>query len=92
MFFRQVFDPELAQYAYMIGCQRTGEALVIDPDQTSLVAMTDSDLDELRAVGLAEKDILDMTQIVAYFNFVNRMALGLGVAFTADELSGYKDD
>ena len=55
-------------------------------------AMTDSDLGELRAVGLSEKDILDITQIVAYFNFVNRMALGLGVAFTADELSGYKND
>ena len=33
MFFRQVFDPELAQYAYLIGCQRTGEALVIDPER-----------------------------------------------------------
>ena len=31
MFFRQVFDPSLAQYAYLIGCQRTGEAIVIDP-------------------------------------------------------------
>ena len=33
MFFRQVFDPELAQYAYILGCQRTGEALVIDPER-----------------------------------------------------------
>jgi hydroxyacylglutathione hydrolase len=33
MFFRQIFDPELAQYAYLIGCQRTGEALVIDPER-----------------------------------------------------------
>ncbi len=31
MFFRQVFEPRLAQYAYIIGCQRTGEAIVIDP-------------------------------------------------------------
>ena len=31
MFFRQIFDPELAQYAYLIGCQRTGDAIVIDP-------------------------------------------------------------
>jgi len=55
-------------------------------------AMTEIDLGELRAVDLSEKDILDLTQIVAYFNFVNRMALGLGVAFNAEELSGYKDD
>ncbi|MDX1645822.1 MAG: rhodanese-like domain-containing protein [Longimicrobiales bacterium] len=33
MFFRQIFDPELAQYAYIIGCQATGEALVIDPER-----------------------------------------------------------
>jgi hydroxyacylglutathione hydrolase len=33
MFFRQIFDPELAQYAYIVGCQATGEALVIDPER-----------------------------------------------------------
>jgi uncharacterized peroxidase-related enzyme len=55
-------------------------------------AMTESDLGELRAVDLTDKDILDLTLIVAYFNFVNRIALGLGVTFSADELSGYRDD
>ena len=34
----------------------------------------------------------DLTLIVAYFNFVNRIALGLGVTFDADELTGYRDD
>ncbi len=33
MFFRQVFEPKLAQYAYLIGCQRTGEAIVVDPQR-----------------------------------------------------------
>ncbi len=33
MFFRQIFDPSLAQYAYLIGCQRTREAVVIDPER-----------------------------------------------------------
>lgn len=33
MLLRQNFDPYLAQYAYLIGCQRTGEALVIDPER-----------------------------------------------------------
>jgi len=55
-------------------------------------AMTESDLGELRAEGLSDKDILDITLIVGYFNFVNRIALGLGVAFSDDELSGYRDD
>jgi len=55
-------------------------------------AMTESDLGELRAEGLSDKDILDLTLIVAYFNFVNRIALGLGVSFSAEEMAGYRDD
>ncbi|MEO1021188.1 MAG: MBL fold metallo-hydrolase [Bacteroidota bacterium] len=31
MFFQQLFEEKLAQYAYIIGCQKTGEAIVIDP-------------------------------------------------------------
>ncbi len=54
--------------------------------------MTESDLGELRAVGLSDRDILDLTLIVAYFNFVNRIALGLGVAFSGEEISGYRDE
>ena len=55
-------------------------------------AMTESDLDELRAVDLSDKDILDLTLIVSYFNFVNRIAQGLGVTASAEELAGYRDD
>ncbi|MFQ6005774.1 MAG: peroxidase-related enzyme [Woeseia sp.] len=55
-------------------------------------AMTESDLAPLRAEGLTDQDILDITLIVAYFNFVNRIALGLGVSYTAEELTGYRDD
>ena len=54
-------------------------------------AMTESDLGELRAVGLSDRDILDLALVTAYFNFVNRIALGLGVEFTPDEITGYKD-
>ena len=59
---------------------------------TAPVAMTESDLDELRTEGLSDKDILDLTLIVSYFNFVNRIALGLGVTYSAEELSGYLND
>ena len=55
-------------------------------------AMVESDLDELRAVGLTDRDILDLTLVTAYFNFVNRIALGLGVAFSTAEISGYIND
>lgn len=33
MFLRQITDPGLAQNAYLIGCQRTGEAVVVDPER-----------------------------------------------------------
>ncbi len=55
-------------------------------------AMTESDLGELRAVGLSDQDILDLTLIAAYFNFVNRIVLGLGVEFTEQEVAGYLND
>ena len=54
--------------------------------------MTESDLGDLRAVGLKDQDILDITLIVGYFNFVNRIALGLGVEYSEEEVVGYKND
>ena len=54
--------------------------------------MTESDLGELRAVGLSDRDILDLTLTAAYFNFVNRLVLGLGVQFTDEEATGYLND
>lgn len=31
MYFKQFFNEQLAQYSYLVGCQKTGEAIVIDP-------------------------------------------------------------
>ncbi len=33
MFLRQITDSSLAQNAYLIGCQRSGEAIIIDPER-----------------------------------------------------------
>jgi len=33
MLVRQVVDPTLAQYAYLIGCPRSGEAILFDPER-----------------------------------------------------------
>ncbi len=33
MFMRMIYDEKLAQAAYLIGCQQTGEAVVIDPER-----------------------------------------------------------
>ncbi len=39
----------------------------------------ESDVGALRAEGLDDRAIVDANQVVAYFNYVNRIAHGLGV-------------
>lgn len=41
--------------------------------------MTAADLEPLRAVGLDDRAIHDATQIISYFNYINRVADALGV-------------
>ncbi len=48
------------------------------------------DIARLRDVGLSDEEILSVNLVVSYFNFSNRIALGLGVEFSEDELEGYK--
>lgn len=50
MFFRQIVDDKLAQHAYLVGCQRTRQALIIDPQR---------DVD--RYIGMARREGLRIT-------------------------------
>ncbi len=42
--------------------------------------MTADDISQLRAHGLDDRAIHDATQVIAYFNYINRIADGLDVA------------
>lgn len=42
-------------------------------------AMESGDVDALRNAGLDDAEILDVCQVTAYYNYVNRLADGLGV-------------
>lgn len=57
MLFRQIFEPALAQYAYLIGCQRTGEAIVIDPQRDVDRYLDAAAAEGLRLVAAAETHI-----------------------------------
>ncbi|MGI9628876.1 MAG: MBL fold metallo-hydrolase [Longimicrobiales bacterium] len=57
MFFRQVFDDKLAQYAYLIGCQATGEAIVIDPERDIQRYLDIAAEEDLRIVAVTETHI-----------------------------------
>lgn len=47
-------------------------------------AMDAQDVERLRRVGFDDRAIHDAVAVVAYFNFVNRIADGLGVEFEPD--------
>ena len=42
--------------------------------------VTRGDFDKLKKAGFKDAEILDVVQVISYFNYVNRMACGLGVA------------
>jgi uncharacterized peroxidase-related enzyme len=42
--------------------------------------MGQADVEELRGYGFDDRDIHDIVQVAAYFNYINRVADGLGVA------------
>ena len=46
-------------------------------------AMTEGDIEPLRRAGLDDVEILDVCQVTAYYNYVNRLADGLGVELEA---------
>lgn len=48
--------------------------LTIEPSR-----VTAGDVGALRKVGLDDRDILDLCEVVAYYAYVNRIADGLGV-------------
>lgn len=50
------------------------ETLTREPE-----SLREEDLESLREQGFSDREILDVTLIAAYFNFVNRVDHGLGV-------------
>ena len=41
--------------------------------------VTKADVDHLRDLGLDDRAINDATQVIAFFNYINRIANGLGI-------------
>jgi uncharacterized peroxidase-related enzyme len=46
---------------------------------TEPTAMSPADIDRLRSVGLGDLEVLDLNNVVAYYNYINRVANGLGL-------------
>lgn len=65
---------------------RFAEQLTNNPESAENHDVTE----DLKKVGLTDSAILDATLVVAYFNFVNRIVLALGVELEKDSGKGYK--
>jgi len=46
--------------------------------------MRREDVDALRAAGWTDREVLDAAQVACYFNYINRLADGLGVDLEPD--------
>jgi uncharacterized peroxidase-related enzyme len=55
-------------------------------------SMVEEDVNELKAQGIDDGQILELNQIVGYFNYVNRLLNGLGVTTSGDTVGFYKDE
>lgn len=55
MIFRQLFEPVSSTYTYLLGCEGTGQAVLIDP----VISATDRDLAELARLDLQLAFTLD---------------------------------
>ena len=58
-------------------------------------AMTEADVEHLRSVGLTDEQVLSTVAITCVFNFMNRLADGLGVAIPEGReaiMSGWLSD
>jgi uncharacterized peroxidase-related enzyme len=61
------------------------ELLTRDPG-----AVRETDVQANRREGLSDQEILSANLVTGYFNFVNRLAVGLGVETSAEEVAGYR--
>lgn len=52
---------------------------------------TEGIITKLKTFDIGDRVILDATLVIAYFNFVNRIVLGLGVHIEKDQGVGYKN-
>ncbi|MCU0859124.1 MAG: peroxidase-related enzyme [Thermoplasmata archaeon] len=59
--------------------------LTLDPK-----AITEDDLKDMREAGLTDEEILRASLVAAYFNFSNRLSLGLGVRLEKGEARSYR--
>lgn len=59
--------------------------LTVEPGRVA-----EADIDRLRAAGLADLDVVDLNNLVAYYSYINRVANGLGLHTTLSEEHAFR--
>ena len=57
MLFERIYDEDLAQASYFIGCQATGEAIVVDPRRDARAYVEKADQHGMRITAVTETHI-----------------------------------
>lgn len=57
MLFKQIYDEKLAQASYFIGCQKTAEAIVVDPQRDIDVYLNEAAKNDMKIVAVTETHI-----------------------------------
>ncbi|MCH9025233.1 MAG: MBL fold metallo-hydrolase, partial [candidate division Zixibacteria bacterium] len=57
MFFKQIKDPGLAQYAYLIGDKKAGEAIIFDPQRDIEKYLVLAEQNKIKIVAAADTHI-----------------------------------
>lgn len=79
--------PEQAFEGGQLAALRYAEKLTCDPGK-----MAEEDVIVLRNAGWDDGEILEVNQIICYFNYANRLLNGLGVTTAGDIVGYYKKD
>lgn len=83
----QARKPENAFDSAQLAAMRYCEKLTCGPGK-----MVETDVAELRDAGWDDGEILEINQIICYFNYANRLLNGLGVTTSGDVVGYYKKD
>ena len=78
--------PENALKGRELALMKYAEKLTLRPSE-----MIESDIQPLRDAGLDDGQILEVNQIICYFNYVNRSINGLGVTTEGDIVGYYSE-
>ena len=78
--------PEAVFDGRELALMRYAKKLTVSPAE-----MQEADVQELKAAGLDDGEILEANQIIGYFNYVNRLLNGLGVTTDGDTVGYYNN-